>query len=213
MIAVTVFTNYLTGMRDVPAPTLRLAEPSDSALLAKGALAAGGGLYEHLLARATRGFAAETALAAAIASADEGLSWRNAIVAEGPNGPCGGAIAYGGDAFCLAPAIAAASDPAARDDLAGLFRTTPPADSFYLHAIWTDPASRGRGVGGLLLDAVMAWGQDLGFARTSLHVWRDNTPALALYRSRSFRPLAEIPVARRPLLPHDGGKLLMATDG
>ena len=63
----------------------------------------------------------------------------------------------------------------------------------------------------LLLDAVNAFGQDQGFARTSLHLWRDNAPALALYRSRGFETLAEIAIPRRPRLPHDGGKLLMAT--
>lgn len=192
--------------------SLRLAEPSDALLLAKAALAAGGGIYEHLLAEATRGFSAETALAAAIAAGADGLSWRNAILAEGPTGAIqGAAIAYPGRDFCLTPAIEAAADSDARADLAPLFAAAPPAESYYLHAIWTDPAARGQGVGRLLLDAVIAFGRDQGFQQTSLHVWRDNAPALALYRDRGFATLADIAIAPRPLLPHSGGKLLMAT--
>lgn len=204
----------LPAMLEAATPTLRLAEPRDSLLLARAAVAAGGGIYEHLLARATRGMSVEAAVAAALSTAEDGLSWRNAILAESAaGGPLGAAIAYPGPAFELAPAIAAAASDAARADLDGLFAARPPDDSYYLHAIWTDPSARGRGVGGLLLDAVIAMGADAGFAATSLHVWADNAPALALYRSRGFAPLTRIDAPRRRLLPHDGGKLLMATAG
>jgi len=63
-----------------------------------------------------------------------------------------------------------------------------------------------------LLDAVCAFGADQGFPRVSLHVWRDIAPAMSLYKSRGFQTLEALDVPRRPLLPHDGGKLLMATD-
>ncbi|MGZ0187153.1 MAG: GNAT family N-acetyltransferase, partial [Alphaproteobacteria bacterium] len=96
-------------------------------------------------------------------------------------------------------------------DLRGLFAAMPPTDSFYLHAIWVDAMARGRGVGALLLDSVIAFGKDEGYSRTSLHVWADNHAALALYRSRGFVVLEELPVPRRPLMQHDGGKYLMAT--
>ncbi len=199
-------------MSEIHNVLLKLAEPSDSALLAEAALAAGGGLYEHLLAQATRGIEARTAVATAIAASDEGLCWRNAILAESPDGAVqGAAIAYPAGDYRLTPLIAQAADPAAQADLAPLFAVAPPTDSFYLHAIWTDPAARGRGVGALLLDAVIALGRDQGFHRTSLHVWRDNAAAMALYHSRGFVALATIDVPRRPLMPHDGGKLLMAT--
>lgn len=200
-------------MRESPNHALRLAEPSDSALLAKAAVVAGGGIYEHLLEDAARGFSADAALAAAIAQDGDGLTWRNAILAEDASGAVmGAAIAYPGAAFRLAAAIAAASGASAKRDLASLFAARPPSDSFYLHAIWTTPDARGRGVGGLLLDGVIAFGHDQGFVRTSLHVWRDNAPARGLYESRGFEPIGKIDVPRRPLMPHDGGKLLMATE-
>lgn len=192
--------------------SLRLAEPSDCALLARAAVAAGGGIYEHLLESAAKGFAPEAAIAAALAQDSDGFGWRNGIVADDAAGSAlGAAIAYPARAYRLPPAIAAAAGAYAKRDLAALFDSTPPDDSYYLHAIWTAPAARGMGVGGLLLDSVIAFSADQGFARTSLHVWRDNDPALALYRSRGFETLDRLDVRRRPLLPHDGGKLLMAT--
>ncbi len=191
--------------------SLRLAEPSDAAWLGRAALAAGGGIYEHLLVDAARGFSPEIALAAAIAAGAGGLSWRNGIVVEA-TAPLGAAIAYPGKDFGLDPSIAAAATAAAKADLAPLFDAVPPADSFYLHAIWVDAAARGLGAGGLLLDGVMAFAAEEGFGRVSLHVWADNAPALALYRSRGFETLQEIDVPRRRLMPHDGGKLLMAAN-
>lgn len=192
--------------------SLRLAEPSDCGLLARAAVAAGGGIYEHLLENAAKGFAPEAAIAAALAQDNDGFGWRSGIVAEdAAGGALGAAIAYPARAYRLAPAIAAAAGAAAKRDLAPLFDSIPPEDSYYLHAIWAAPEARGKGVGGLLLDSVIAFGVDQEFARTSLHVWRDNVPALALYRSRGFETLDRLDVPRRPLLPHDGGKLLMAT--
>lgn len=199
-------------MRTEAPSILRLAEPSDSAFLAKAAVGAGGGIYEHLLAEAAQGFLPEAALATAIAQAGDGLTWRNAIIAETEDGVLlGAAVAYPGSAYTLPSAILAAASEAAKQDLAPLFQSEPPADSYYLHAIWTAPEARGRGVGKLLLEAVAAFGADQGLARVSLHVWRDNAPAMALYQKLGFQPLEALDVPRRPRLPHDGGKLLMAT--
>lgn len=194
--------------------TLRLAEPADSPLLAEAALVAGGGLYEHLLADAAPGALARTAIAAAIAAAgDGGLSWRNAILAEDMAGQAlGAAIAYPAALFGLAPAIQAAATKQALADLAPFFAATPPAGSYYLHAIWTAPTARRRGVGALLLAGVEALGAETGATRRSLHLWADNAPARALYRKSGFTEIARIAVVRRPLMPHDGGKLLMATE-
>lgn len=190
---------------------LRLAEPSDASLLAEAAVAAGGGIYEHLLEQAAQGFTPAAAIAAALAQDGEGFAWRNAIVAESAGQALGAAIAYPGAAYRLPPVIAAAAGAEAKRDLAPLFESRPPEDSYYLHAIWTRPAARGRGVGKLLLAGVIGIGGQQGYSRTSLHVWRDNATAISLYKSNRFTVLERLDVPRRPLLAHDGGKLLMAT--
>ncbi|MEQ9123913.1 MAG: hypothetical protein RIM80_15270, partial [Alphaproteobacteria bacterium] len=59
----------LPAMLETATPTLRMAEPRDSLLLARAAVAAGGGIYEHLLERAARGVSVEAAVAAALSTA------------------------------------------------------------------------------------------------------------------------------------------------
>lgn len=61
------------------------------------------------------------------------------------------------------------------------------ADVAWLWGMWTDPAIRGRGVGRLVLDRLVAWAQDAG--RTPyLHVTEGNVGARALYVSCGFVP-------------------------
>jgi RimJ/RimL family protein N-acetyltransferase len=45
---------------------------------------------------------------------------------------------------------------------------------------------RGRGIGGGLLDAAVAWCRDAAVSKLSCQVWPHNGGALALYRSRGF---------------------------
>lgn len=60
-------------------------------------------------------------------------------------------------------------------------------DVAWLWGMWTDPAVRGRGVGRLVLDRLVAWAQDAG--RTPyLHVTEGNDAARALYVSCGFVP-------------------------
>jgi RimJ/RimL family protein N-acetyltransferase len=47
-------------------------------------------------------------------------------------------------------------------------------------------AYRGRGVGGALLDAAVAWCRATALSKISCQVWPHNGAALALYRSRGF---------------------------
>lgn len=188
---------------------LRLAEPGDAPLLGFAALAAGGGIYEHLLAEAAGELDEATVLASAIAAGTDGLSWRNAIIAAAESNDLGAAIAYPAPDFLLHPSIARAASANALADLQPLFDAKPDPSAYYLHAIWTADAARGRGVGALLLDAVMAMAADTGFSHVALHVWADNTAALKLYESRGFRAVQAINVPWRDRMPHNGGKLLM----
>jgi ribosomal protein S18 acetylase RimI-like enzyme len=45
---------------------------------------------------------------------------------------------------------------------------------------------RGRGLGGALLDAGLAWAAGAGAHKAWLEVWPDNEAGIALYRSRGF---------------------------
>lgn len=193
--------------------SLRFAEPADAAFLAEAAVAASGGIYAHLLGESLGGIAPESVLAAVIAGGEGALSWRNGVIAEAAGERLGAAIAYEGSAFSVDQAIAAASSSSAMADLEAFFDARPPPGAFYLHAIWTRSSARGVGAGALLLDGVIALGGEAGRGGTALHVWADNAPALALYRSRGFQAMRQIDVPERPAMPHKGGKFLMIADG
>lgn len=49
-----------------------------------------------------------------------------------------------------------------------------------------DPAARGRGLGGLLLGAVVDWARAAGLHKVELQVWPHNAPARRLYRRHGF---------------------------
>ncbi len=70
-----------------------------------------------------------------------------------------------------------------------------PADrpTVYVWGMWVDPAARGRGLGGLILDALVDWCRDPASAGTTydevrLHVTEGNDDARRLYVGRGFEP-------------------------
>lgn len=56
-----------------------------------------------------------------------------------------------------------------------------------LVSMWVDPALRGRRCGESLVNAVVQWALDCGFARLSLWVSEDNGPAMRLYQRAGFQ--------------------------
>jgi GNAT superfamily N-acetyltransferase len=59
----------------------------------------------------------------------------------------------------------------------------------FVWGMWTDPAARGHGLGGRLLDALVAWCAEQGrYAEVRLHVTGGNDAARRLYTGRGFEP-------------------------
>ena len=58
----------------------------------------------------------------------------------------------------------------------------------FLISMWVAPNGRGKGVGEMLIGAVLNWARQSGFARMELDVVDDNAPAIALYERCSFLP-------------------------
>lgn len=77
-----------------------------------------------------------------------------------------------------------------------------------LFSMWVAPASRGRGIGGALVDAVVAWACAAGYRRLLLDVADGNLPAIRLYEGRGFAPTGvtgTLPAPRDHVLEHQRG--------
>jgi ribosomal-protein-alanine N-acetyltransferase len=86
---------------------------------------------------------------------------------------------------------------------AGLLVPGPEAD---VQTVAVAPAARRRGLGGVLVDALIAQASDRGSTSLLLEVRADNQPAVALYRSRGFEQIA---IRRRYYQPEDVDALVM----
>lgn len=70
--------------------------------------------------------------------------------------------------------------------LAGYLAVTRSGTEHADFAMAVTAAHRGQGVGGVLLDAAVAWCRAAGVSKLSCQVWPHNGRAIALYRSRGF---------------------------
>jgi GNAT superfamily N-acetyltransferase len=62
------------------------------------------------------------------------------------------------------------------------------AETGCLISMWVAPQVRRQGVGGALVDAVVAWARSRGATRLLLDVADANAPAVALYARKGFEP-------------------------
>ncbi|MDA5283839.1 GNAT family N-acetyltransferase [Streptomyces sp. Isolate_45] len=81
--------------------------------------------------------------------------------------------------------------------LLALLERTPTRGELVMDGIAVDPAARGRGIGGLLLDGIEEVAAEQGCRRIRLDVIAENPRARALYERRGFRAVR---VRRTPWL-------------
>lgn len=81
--------------------------------------------------------------------------------------------------------------------------------SYFLNNISVHSQFQRRGVGSMLLTAVVEEAQSRDFPSVTLHVWADNSNARAFYRKAGFRQDGWAPIPWHVDLPHEGGSLLL----
>lgn len=70
-------------------------------------------------------------------------------------------------------------------------------ETAHLYQVWVAPDARGRGLGGMLVAAVIDWAQNQPVTTLELSVTCGDTPARRLYDQAGFRPVGK-PVPIRP---------------
>lgn len=80
--------------------------------------------------------------------------------------------------------------------------------SYLLNNIAVFPAYQRWGIGTRLVEAVVAEASEQGFSSITLHVWADNTQAMAFYQKLGFKMDGHAAISWHPELPHLGGSFL-----
>jgi ribosomal protein S18 acetylase RimI-like enzyme len=182
---------------------VRLAEPSDIRTIGRFMLSAAAGLYDYLLGDLVDGLSTSDILALVIAEEGSAYFYGNALLASEGGRERGMSLAFPGAELGL-PEAARTLVPSERLAAMDALIDTADAASLYLNSLAVDPAFGRRGVGRLLLETTAAMAVTRGFARMSLHVWTDNAPAMALYRSLGFEVSALIDMPPSPAFTHRG---------
>jgi ribosomal protein S18 acetylase RimI-like enzyme len=184
----------------------RAARAEDSEAIARFICMAGDGLYEFLFDDLIPFVTAVDFLAAGVAGEGYPISYRHCRVAVDGERVVGAANVFPADwlreeRYALLPAE--------RQEHVRAMMQLQDWGSMFLNSLAVSEACRGQGVGARLLDWACAQARAQGFDRLSLHVWADNTPAIAFYAARGFVRLGLAEVAAHARLAHAGGSLLM----
>ena len=117
------------------------------------------------------------------AHAEPDASWRRWIERGWGRGP-------------QATLVADDGTPALRGIVVGVLEDDQPGVA-HLYAMWVDPSARRSGIGTRLIDGVISWARARGASSLRLGVAANNDTAVAMYRSRGFRPVADSGYALR----------------
>lgn len=82
-------------------------------------------------------------------------------------------------------------------------------DSYLIDAICVDKEHRNKGIGEKLLEKTIEKAHNEGFSLLSLIVFADNQKAIKFYVEHGFTTVRKVELKQDPLIPHQGGCLLM----
>ena len=187
------------------------AEPEDAESIAGIVARTSGGIVDYLLRGAVPNISPQEILTSLIISEDNAYSYENAVLAVKNNELAGLVLSYPWHMHNLPDT---AKNLISRDRLERLWEILFQLDekSLHINTIWVREDLRGRGIADAFIDIASSLALESGLNRLSLHVWADNTRAINFYNRHNFLIVKRIPVEPHTLLPHQGGKLLMAKD-
>lgn len=192
---------------------IRPATSDDAEIIATFALIAGGGIFEFLLNDLVPNLSPEQMIYDEIAGCESELSHQYSSLAEVHGEIVGIAHMYSSKMLHVPQPDDKTIVPyeRSRHILTPLFQEVI-EDSLYLQTLVVSSHYRGKGIGKKLLDHVKNNAKKEHYPSVTLFAWKDNTKAIALYLREGFRIVKHIDIQPAPLLPHEGGMVLMQCD-
>ena len=188
---------------------IRDATKDDAADLAWLVNEAGEGLPEYLWSLEATGDQTAFDIGASRAARDEGgFSYRNARILE---------VEGETAAMLLGYPLPDPYDTGDLDAISGIIRPLVELESlapgsWYINAVATYEAHRGKGLGGRLMELASETGRACGCKSLSLIVASENEGAKRLYERLGYEIVAARPVVEFPGCLHGGDWLLMTTE-
>ena len=99
--------------------------------------------------------------------------------------------------------------PAERLDHLHEFYSVKIPRSWFLDALAVEPSHRRQGIGTRLIQMTQQSAKENGYRMLSLIAFRDNAPALVLYKGLGFRQITHIPLAANDYISHANGCALL----
>ena len=133
-----------------------------------------------------------------------GFSYKNALIAERDDHPCGMVLSYAIDA---APEDDPSDLPAPFAPFIALEQLS--VGTWYVNALAVFPGWRNQGLGTKLLASAEMLARENGANATSIQVFEQNTDAVRLYRRLGYEFAASAPVRLHPCQPYYTGEVLL----
>ena len=188
--------------------TIREAQVKDIPHLAYVSLQATSGLFDALYEGSIPGRETSLIVEHMFSRLNTTSSYLNCRILE-----VDGQVVGGLHGFPQSESETSVGDPLMRRDRFNLLRPfyelPIPKDSYYIHSVGLYPEQRGQGHGHELMLKAEEIAKSLQVESTSLHVFQQNTQALALYLGMGYAETGRSPVVPHPSLLYDGQLLLL----
>ena len=188
--------------------TIREAQVKDIPHLAYVSLQATSGLFDALYEGSIPGRETPLIVEHMFSRLNTTSSYLNCRILE-----VDGQVVGGLHGFPQSESEKSVGDPLMRRDrfnlLKPFYELPIPKDSYYIHSVGLYPEQRGQGHGHELMLKAEEIAKSLQVNSTSLHVFQQNTQALALYLGMGYTETGRSPVVPHPSLLYDGQLLLL----
>ena len=143
---------------------------------------------------------------------DDQYTYKNVIVAEYDGNVIGALLSYPSKFHCITEELKNLLPKDRFENFADFFDARV-ENSWYIDTICVDDNFQGQGIGSKLITLARKRALENGYKIISLLVYADNLGAQKLYKRHNFEVVRKVRLDPHELLPHEGGFLLMSTDG